>query len=176
MIKGIQGYLHHKRLKDQLSSRPVAKKQGYNAFKNILLYMDGTDGAVRKVVHKYAQELSRGGCHVKELAYVQSKEERVEVGMAHYTTRNINWYQVPQSEDLDLALSRSYDVLIVLLSDIEDHHNYVIQLVQADIKVGPYLGEEGPILFDISVDHKPSLGIPELIKNTKTSLNILSHA
>jgi len=66
-------------------------------------------------------------------------------------------------------------VMISLLSELKSHHIFVIKSVKAAMKIGPHMEESQDIVFDLSVDHKPSLGIPELIRNIKSSIQLLSN-
>lgn len=173
MIKSLKAYLYNSKLKERLSKIRQGKKQSHNSFKNVIIYLDGTDGVERKVIQKYAQELSKQGSTIKLISFVNTKDQTVDIGIDHYTLRDINWYDVPYSSDLDIVFGKSYDVMISLLSEIDKHHTYVIKAIDADLKIGPHIENE-EILFDISVDHMPQLGIPELIKNIKSSLKLLS--
>jgi len=43
------------------------------------------------------------------------------------------------------------------------------------MKIGPSLSELQQSIFDLNVEHKSILGIPELIKNIKSSIQLLSN-
>jgi len=103
MIKGLKSHLFNKRLAEISKRTNGAKVPQQNTFKNVLFFFDGTDGAERKVVQKYATELTRYGSVVKLFAYVNTKEPDTEIGVDHYITKDINWYQVPVSEDLQVV-------------------------------------------------------------------------
>lgn len=175
MIKGLKSHLFNKRLAEISKRTNGAKVPQQNTFKNVLFFFDGTDGAERKVVQKYATELTRYGSVVKLFAYVNTKEPDTEIGVDHYITKDINWYQVPVSEDLQVVQEKQFDVMISLLSDIQDHHLFVINSINASMKIGPSLNDSHEALFDLSVDHQPTLGLPELIKNIKSSIQLLSN-
>lgn len=173
MIQGLKAHLFKKKLAEISVSKDKASVQ--NAFKNVLLFFDGTDGSERKVIQKYATELERSGKVVKLFAFINTKEQDSELGINHYIKKDINWYQVPNTEDLQIIQSKSYDVMISLLSQIQPHHKFVISTINAAIKIGPNLDDANEIIFDMSVDHHSSLGIPELIKNIKSSIQLLSN-
>lgn len=173
MIQGLKAHLFKKKLEEiSISNHKVSAQ---NAFKNVLLFFDGTDGSERKVIQKYATELERSGKVVKLFAFINTKELDSEIGINHYVRKNINWYQVPTSEDLQVIQSKNYDVMISLLSNIQPHHKFVIKSIKAAMKIGPNLDNTEDLIFDMSVDHFSSLGIPELIKNIKSSIQLLSN-
>lgn len=173
MIKGLKAHLFKKKLAEISDSKKKVSSQ--NAFKNVLLFFDGTDGSERKVIQKYATELERSGKVVKLFAFINTKEKDSEVGINHYVKKDINWYQIPTSEDLQIIQSKNYDVMISLLSSIKPHHQFVIKSIKAQMKIGPNLDNAKEVIFDFSVDHHGSLGIPELIKNIKSSIQLLSN-
>lgn len=175
MIKGLKAHFYKKKLKETSKRSTLGNKPSDNAFKNVLLFFDGTDGAERKVIQKYATELERSGKVVKLFAYVNTKEPDGELGINHYVNKDINWYQVPSNEDLQLIQNKNYDVMISLLSELNSHHKFVIESIRAAMKIGPHMDESQDLVFDFSVDHHPSLGIPELIKNIKSSIQLLSN-
>lgn len=173
MIQGLKAHLFKKRLAEISVSKN--KVSAHNAFKNVLLFFDGTDGSERKVIQKYATELERSGKVVKLFAFVNTKEQDSELGINHYVKKDVNWYQVPICEDLRIIQSKSYDVMISLLSNMRPHHQFVIKTINAEMKIGPQLDGAKEVIFDLSVDHHSSLGIPELIKNIKSSIQLLSN-
>ena len=175
MIQGLKAHFFKKKFTEVTKRIPLDKKPLNNAFKNVLLFFDGTDGAERKVIQKYASELERSGKLVKLLAYVNTKEPISELGINHYVNKDINWCQVPSSEDLQLVQNKDYDVMISLLSELKSHHKFVVGSTQAAMKIGPSLDDSQDLIFDFSVDHQPTLGIPELIKNIKLSIQLLSN-
>ena len=79
------------------------------------------------------------------------------------------------NQDLQILQNKDYDVMISLLSELKLHHIFVIESMKAAMKVGPHMYESQDLVFDLSVDHKPILGIPELIKNIKTNIQLLSN-
>lgn len=175
MINGLKSHLYKKRL-EEISKRTASTKvPALNRFKNVLLFFDATDTAVRKVIQKYATELEHKGAVVKLFAFVDTKEPNADIGIDHYTSKDINWYQVPNNEDLQLVQDKRYDASISLLSEIKPHHLFVINSINAAMKIGPCIDDSHEAVFDLSVDHKSSLGIPELIKNIKSSIQLLSN-
>ena len=175
MIKGLKAHLYKKKLKEISRRNSLGSKPSNNAFKNVLLFFDATDGAERKVIQMYATKLERSGKIVKMFAYLNSKEADSGLGINHYVNKDINWYQVPSNEDLILIQNKTYDVMISLLSELKPHHKFVIESVKVAMKIGPSLHESQDLIFDFSVDHQASLGIPELIKNIKSSIQLLSN-
>ena len=175
MIQILKAQLYKKKLAEITQKISNSKRPSQNAFKKVLLFFDGTDGSERKVIQKYATELERSGKVVKLLAYVDTKEPDSELGINHYVNKDINWYQVPANEDLQVIQAKGYDVMISLLSSIKLHHQFVIGSMNAAMKIGPHLDESFDVVFDMSVDHYASLGIPELIKNIKSSIQLLSN-
>jgi len=175
MIQGLKAHFYKKKLKEISKRNSLDNKPSNNAFQNVLLFFDGTDGAERKVIQKYATELERSGKVVKLFAYVNTKETDSELGINHYVNKDINWYQMPSNQDLQVIQNKDYDVMISLLSELKSHHIFVIKSVKAAMKIGPHMDESQDIVFDLSVDHKPSLGIPELIRNIKSSIQLLSN-
>ncbi len=175
MFQGLKAHLYRKKLSEISKRNALGSIPSNNAFKKVLLFFDGTDGAERKVIQKYAEDLERSGKIVKLFAYVNTKESDSELGIDHYVNKDINWYQVPSNEDLQLILSKGYDVMISVLSELKPHHMFVIKSMKAAMKIGPYMDEAQDLVFDLSVDHQPSLGIPELIKNIKSSIQLLSN-
>ncbi len=175
MIKGLKAHFYKKKF-TKISKRNILDKtSSNNAFKNVLLFFDGTDSAERKVIQKYASELERSGKVVKLFAYVNAKETDDELGINHYVNKDINWCEVPSGEDLQLIQSKDYDVMISLLSELKSHHIFVISSMKAAMKIGPHMDDSQDPIFELSVDHQPSLGIPELIKNIKSSIQLLSN-
>lgn len=175
MIQGLKAHLFKKKLAEFTKSISSSKTPSQNAFKNVLLFFDGTDGSERNVIQKYATALEQSGKVVKLFAYINTKEADSEVGINHYVNKDINWYQVPTNEDLQMVQNKDYDVMISLLSSIKPHHKFVIDSMKASMKIGPHLDESQESIFDLSVDHHSSLGIPELIKNIKSSIQLLSN-
>lgn len=175
MIQGLKARLFNKKLEEISRRNTLNPVSSSNAFKSVLLFFDGTDNAERKRIQKYAAELKSHGKVVKLLAYVNAKEDNSELGINHYVNKHINWYQVPSSEDLSVIQAKEYDVMITLLSEIRPHHKYVIKSMNASMKIGPNIEASQDLIFDISVDHQSSLGIPELIKNIKSSIQLLSN-
>ncbi len=175
MIQGLKTYFYKKKLNEISRRNFLDNKASNNAFQNVLLFFDGTDSAERKVIQKYAAELERSGKLVKLFAYVNTKEPYSELGINHYINKDINWYQMPSNQDLQVIQNKDYDVMISLLSELKLHHIFVIESMKAAMKVGPHMNESQDLVFDLSVDHKPILGIPELIKNIKTNIQLLSN-
>lgn len=175
MLQGLKSYLYKNKLSEISKRNSLGSVPSNNAFKNVLLFFDGTDGAERKVIQKYAAELKQSGKVVKLLAYINTKELDSELGINHYVNKNINWYQVPSNEDLQVIQNKSYDVMISLLSELKPHHIFVIKSMKVAMTIGPHLNEAQETVFDFSVDHQGSLGIPELIKNIKSSIQLLSN-
>lgn len=175
MIQGIKMYFYKKKLNEISRRNFLDNKASNNAFQNVLLFFDGTDSAERKVIQKYAAELERSGKLVKLFAYVNTKEPYSELGINHYINKDINWYQMPSNQDLQVIQNKDYDVMISLLSELKLHHIFVIESMKAAMKVGPHMYESQDLVFDLSIDHKPILGIPELIKNIKTNIQLLSN-
>ena len=173
MIQGLKTYFYKKKLNEISRRNFLDNKASNNAFQNVLLFFDGTDSAERKVIQKYAAELEGSGKVVKLFAYVNTKEPYSELGINHYVNKDINWYKMPSNQDLQIIQNKDYDVMISLLSELKSHHIFVIKSVKTAMKIGPHMEESQDIVFDLSVDHKPSLGIPELIKNIKTNIQVL---
>lgn len=175
MIKGIKANLYKKKLELITRNFSSSRKTSQNPFKNVLLFFDATDGAERKVIQKYVTKLERSGKVVKLFAFVNTKDPDLEPGINHYVNRDINWYQVPENEDLQVIQSKKYDVLISLIVRESAHHLFVIRSMNAAMKIGPFAQYGDELIFDISVDHEPSLGIPELIKNINSCIQLLSN-
>jgi len=175
MIKGLKLHLYKKRLAEIEKRNAVGNVPVQNEFKNVLIFFDATDGIERKVIQKYGAELERSGKVVKFFAFVNTKILDTDIGVDCYITKDINWYQIPSNEDLQLIQSKKYDVMITLLSEIENHHLFVIRSINAAMKIGPSLSELQQSIFDLNVEHKSILGIPELIKNIKSSIQLLSN-
>jgi len=175
MIRGIKSHLYNKKLTQLTEAKVKGNIPSQNAFKNVLLFFDATDGSERKVIQKYASELERSGKVVKLFAFFNVKEQDSELGINHYVKKDISWYQVPTNEDLQIIQNNNYDVMISLFNAMKPHHQFVINSMKAEMKIGPHLSESQQVIFDMSVDHHGSLGIPELIKNIKSSIQLLSN-
>lgn len=175
MFQSLKTHLYNKKLTEISKKNSGGTRPSNNEFKSVLLFFDGTDGAERKVIQKYAAELKRFGKVVKLFAYVNTKEPDSELGINHYVNKDINWYQMPNNEDLQVIQNKNYDVMITLMSELKSHHLFVIKSMKAAMKIGPQMDPAQDLVFDLSVDHEPSLGIPELIKNIKSSIQLLSN-
>lgn len=174
MIQSLKNKLYQNKV-NELTQKHGQAKNAENRLKKILLFFDATDNVEYQLVRKYVDQLKASGSSVKLFAFLDDKKSNAEITIDHYTSKMINWYQVPVCESyLNNVANQKYDALITLLSQIDKHHAYIIKTANAKLKLGPYYDEQ-EVLFDINVDHKAQLGLPELIKNLKTSIRTLTH-
>lgn len=174
MIQRLKASLRRKALK-AIKDKQRKSEIKDNHLKRLIIFFDATDTVEYQVVRKYADQLRARGSKVKLLAYLDSNKSTAELDIDHYNSKMLNWYAIPKDEQLNNLLSdQQYDAAIVLLSNIDKHHTFVISAINANLKIGPSYNED-EVLFDINVDHKSQLGLPELIKNIKQSIRTLTN-
>lgn len=99
------------------------------------------DVNARRIVERYKESRRREGLRTELMGFFQREINEAGVGFDHFSSKDLNWYGVPQGSDVDKFLSRSCDLLITLGPAGQYQLDYLAALKDTGLRVGPYTGE-----------------------------------
>lgn len=123
------------------------------------------------LVRNFIGQLKKKGKNAKSFFY-SAREVENSIGNI-LTPKQTKWYGVPQSENLEKALQRNYDMLIYLKYDIQPWDVYCLELIKSRFNIGPDIASTSKY-FDLIIDQSNKKDIKELIETIKQQLAVLS--
>lgn len=145
---------------------------GTNPARSVLLLFNGTnpqDVAYFREIHK---TLEQTGIRPKMMAFVDSKVDVHDFGMALYNGTSIKWNFTPKPKLIELVRNRDFDILFNLNPQQLPHLHFLAVASNARFKVSTLT--DLPNDFNLCVKTKQDLSLPKLFEQMKGCLETLS--
>lgn len=134
-MKWLKDLLFNKNLKSRLNNTQLIKKDGKNEsnYIGILVDEDAVDNPA--ALNKVIKEWEKKGKKVEKIAFLNVKE--LEEGSTDsFCLKQINWFEIPKGEVIEVFLNRSYDILITINPSQHKFINYMNAASLARFKIG----------------------------------------
>lgn len=131
--------LHHRKLHKEMRKQHPVQRQSthFDRADKIGILFDASDKEQDRLVMRYVDRLRRK--HQKRVSLLgcfHDKEERDVALFKHYSLKDVNWTQVPDNEDVRTFMQRDFDIAINFIAQPSLHHDYIMALSHAHLRVG----------------------------------------
>lgn len=97
----------------------------------------------RKLIEKIRADRRKEGLQTRLLGYFSTPvEKNGNYNFPYFSTKDLNWYGVPQGAEVDIFLSDSCDILYVFGKAADAKMDYIARLKNASLRVGPFTHED----------------------------------
>jgi len=143
-----------------------------NPAMSYLIFINGTDPDDVRFFRSLHARFEKKKIKLKILAFVDSKVEIQDFGMALYTRSGITWNDLPKKKLIELVNSREFDVLFHLNPEELPHLHFLAVAAKANFKISTLTTL--PNNFNLTVKSKSKLSLPEKFEDMNTVLEKLS--
>ncbi|MBK8628181.1 MAG: hypothetical protein IPN86_22280 [Saprospiraceae bacterium] len=151
MLQSIKKWFFSKEFKSD--ARPKGHQtSGLNSMQSVAILFDGTDETERKIVHKFKKSINPDGKKdIKSLAFINNQLPLDNIDYAAYNLKNIKWYGLPFGEKVEEFVHLKFDILIVIVSKMLPHYEYIIAHSDVKFVIGPSIFNAEKY-FDLTVE------------------------
>jgi len=143
-----------------------------NPAKTYLIFFNGTDEKNRQFIQSKSAEFQKKGIKFKLLAFIQSKGDLQNFGMALYNESNIRWNYLPKENLVELVQSQEFDMLININPEELKHQHYLAVAANAKFKVSTFTDLSNN--FNLTVKTNPNNSFSQSYKQIEECLKTLS--
>ena len=151
-------------LKENIGKRILKKKlkaferfrhvHNFETAKSTVILFDTTDPDTFPAIKSFRKFLESKGLQCSIFGYVQQKETPQELlflkNYSFINKRDLNWYQKPSGEVVDLFFSLNPDILFDFTKEVTLELQFMVQLSKAQFKIGCYTEEEND--YDLMIN------------------------
>lgn len=117
---------------------PPASPVNLAEAKNIVVLFPADDANDRKAVDKWRDGFRKSGVKVKFTGYFTQPIGETDFGFPAVTSKNLNWYGVPQGAPVEAFRALECDVLLRLGPTEHKELDFLAATKKARLRVGPY--------------------------------------
>jgi hypothetical protein len=173
-------------LKENIGRRVLKKKlKGFERFRHVhnfetaksaVILFDTTDQDSFSAIKEFRKFLESKGLQYDIFGYVEQKETPQELlflkNYSFITKRDLNWYQKPSGEVVDLFFSLNPDILFDFTKEVALELQFLVQLSKAQFKICCYTEEENDYDLMINLTNQDDAGyLSEQFKHYVSMLN-----
>ena len=158
--------------------RKQSRKKGtfnLDSAKTVGIIINARNKDFFQTVQQFVSFLKSKHIDVWSLGYTDSQDVieayAYQIGMNHFTKKNLNWYYKPKGNNIDQFIRKEFDILIDLsLIEFFPIH-YLIGMSKAKMKIGRYI--ENNLYYDLMIDIDKNNNLEFLIEQIKHYLSII---
>jgi hypothetical protein len=151
---------------------PKAKKQAsggsINELRNIGIIYDATSEAHRGEILNWTKNLA--GRQITTLGFYNNKIPLGNEILPTYCLKDMNWYDLPASPQIDAFTKNTYDMVIFASQQMKPHMAYILANTKSKMSAGPDLN--GALkYFDLIVEMSTNPTPNSIISDIITAIN-----
>lgn len=143
-----------------------------NPAQSFLVIFNGTSSKDVDYFRSLHLKFEKKGIRPKMLAYVHSKVDVHDFGMAMYNDTQIKWNWIPKTKLIELVQSREFDILFNINPEQLPHLHYLSVAAKASFKISTLT--DFPNDFSLTVKLSPDSRLSEIFEKMHESLEILA--
>lgn len=173
-FQSLKNWSYHRALKKILKKGLQTNSNGIktNPARSFLLIFNGSSSSDVDYFRSLHQKFESKGIKPKMLAYVHSKVDVNDFGMAMYNDTQIKWDGIPKSHLIELVRSRQFDILFNINPEQLPHLHYLSVAANANFKISSLT--DLPNDFSLTVKTKTLTDLPGIFNQMHASMEILS--
>jgi len=173
-VQSIKNWSYRTALSRQLAHNRKSRSRfaGTNPARSVLMLFNGTRPEDVEFFRKKHGALEKEGIKPKMLAFVSSKVDVHDFGMALYNETRIKWNLLPRPKLVELVQSREFDLLFNLNPEQLPHLHFLAVAANARFKLSTF--SDFPHDFDLTVKTKAGTGLQELYMQMTNCLDEFS--
>ncbi|MFH2143314.1 MAG: hypothetical protein ABIJ97_12885 [Bacteroidota bacterium] len=139
----------------------------------VVLYTKDTE--YFSAAQKFVKYLKDHKIETWSLGYADSAEVinayAYQIGMNHFTNKNLNWYNKPISSSADQFITKEFDLLIDLCTENFYPIQYIVGMSKAKFKIGGFVSDNSN--YDMMINIEKNKNIDYLIEQVKHYISII---
>jgi Family of unknown function (DUF6913) len=140
---GIKKSIHRFLLKRKLSKlENTHHSVPYGEVRHIGILFNAADQSDYVSIEAYANQLKEENKKVEILGYIPLKHIEGILSYPYFTKKEINFFQIPNSQDVQDFINKEFDVLLHFSKEEELELEYISALSKAKMRVGKYNAEK----------------------------------
>jgi hypothetical protein len=173
-FQSLKNWSFHNALNKLLKKGIHRDKNGIksNPAQSFLLIFNGTLPRDVDYFRSLHLKFEAKGIRPKMLAYVHSKVDVHDFGMAMYNDTQIKWNWIPKIKLVELVQSREFDILFNINPEQLPHLHYLSVAAKASFKISTLT--DFPNDFSLMVKMKPDTSLHEIFEQMHSSMEILT--
>jgi uncharacterized protein DUF6913 len=151
---GIKKTIHRFLLKRKLSkSKNAHYSVPYIKVKHIGILFNAAEQSDYVAIEAYANQLKEEGKKVEILGFIPLKHIEGILSYPYFTKKEINFFQIPKSLDVQDFIDKEFDVLLHFSLEEDLELEYISALSKAKMRVGKYSSDK-LFCYDLMIDEK----------------------
>lgn len=124
-------------------------------------------------VQTYVESLRKRKKSVKILAFVDSKSANEDNPFPYFSRNDLNWYEVPSSDEVKDFVSIKFDILINLCTISSAPLEYICAVSASTFRIGRY-SKDKVYCYDLMINNDKNASISEFIKEVDHFLETIN--
>ncbi|MEM7101970.1 MAG: hypothetical protein AAF502_02490 [Bacteroidota bacterium] len=124
-------------------------------------------------VNEYRETLIKQDKKVEILGYFDDKQPHNNVIFKYFNKKNLTWFWIPKSKDVEAFINTPFDILISLHLQPAPQLEYVSALSKAHMRVGLFRDDKQHC-YDLMIDNPESQDLKTFTKQVDYLLNIIN--
>jgi hypothetical protein len=171
MLTKIKNWFYHRNLQKKLKDKDaVHRAVSLGEAKTICIFFDASEEKNIETVKTFTKKLQQQDKRVELLGYLAKEEKNVSITINYFTSKNTNWYSVPNDNLIDEYAGNSYDLLLNFYPKTNLVFEYLSALSKATCRVGRYISDKH-YYCDLMFSIKETDTLDTLIEQTEYYLN-----
>jgi len=173
-FENIKESFYQKHLQRKVAEMKVRRHQvNFENAKTIGLLIEAGDRENLVFADKYREQLRKTRKQVKILAYFNDKGNHENLTVNFFTDKDMNWYGIPNSEQVRDFIDRPFDILISLHLDASRPLEYISTISNAKMRVGLHALDK-EYCYDFMIDPTDVSTLNQYVKQFEDYFKIIN--
>ncbi len=170
----IKESFYQKHLKRKVSQVKIKRHQvNFENAKTIGILIEAGDRENLVFADKYRDRLRKMTKQVKILAYFNDKANHDNLTVSYFTDKDMNWYGIPNSEQVRDFIERPFDILISLHLTPSRPLEYISTISSAKMRVGLHASDK-EYCYDFMIDPSAVSNHKQFVKQFEDYFKIIN--
>ena len=172
-ITTVKRWKFQRELEQLLSSQKPHQSQAHNLLtvKHLCVLFPADASEDRRRMADYKSERRKQGLRTELFGFINERSAPEGGSFPLFSKADLSWYGAPKEQICKRFTERDCDMLLVLGEPDHDLFNYLVQIKQSGLRVGPYSGSiDNP--FDVLFDPGFGYDLQEQLSTVSTIFQI----